>query len=637
MCLFHFHVSQCRHSYTKCSHQPRVHYPWTKDTAHWPPPSHTEVAQLTTVKTLPHGPGNHTTRHHCVDLVPFRIIDGETIAPILTDKAVTFTTCSITFTRCATSPATSICTSARKGRGSSCARFVVTTIVAAEDFLSTKLFYSTRLEPDTAHHHEAKRSFALSLAMRTIIEFYFHSVKEISTVAKSHQMEITGALEDAKEVVTKLTGAIEGNNRMIEQVEISKRTAFLAINQAFEILQQTLEERKRTLLSELEAISLSKTTALTLQKEQFEKMVGDIGHYINMMILSDNYPNWVKLLYSSFSIFKHMVSTSVARVGTRYHVKLLITMDGQHVQNSPNDLDKLTSSGKFLHKLGQQGSGQGQLNSGIAIDVKVTALSGTNGSQLWDSAFAAQAFLEGTNGSQLWDSAFAAQAFLEVRTKQGTQKGSLQCWHCPHYVTMRLLSVARGGPSQDTAAPSRRCVCIPSWGKFWLAVLNVYHWNGVHCLFPELCSKETFAARQAWMAPLGLIAGVATIGVLHFQQLSKVRTSKKACAANAESHNCVPMSALLHQVLYVSCPWTKDTAHWHLLKWPSSHSENMTPWAWEPHHRHHCVDLVPFRIIDGETIAPILTDKAVTFTTCSITFTRCATSPATSIRKGRGR
>eukprot|EP00731_Ephydatia_muelleri_P035523 Em0132g2a len=46
-----------------------------------------------------------------------RIIDGETIAPILTDKAVTFTTCSITFTTCATSPATSICTSARKGRG----------------------------------------------------------------------------------------------------------------------------------------------------------------------------------------------------------------------------------------------------------------------------------------------------------------------------------------------------------------------------------------------------------------------------------------------------------------------------------------------------------------------------------------
>eukprot|EP00731_Ephydatia_muelleri_P008423 Em0004g761a len=109
-----------------------------------------------------------------------------------------------------------------------------------------------------------------------------HSVKEISTVAKTHQMEISGALKDAKEVVTKLTGAIDENNRMIKQVEISTRNAFLTINQAFETLQQTLEERRKTLLSELEAISLSKTKALTLQKEQFEKMVGDIGHYTDM-------------------------------------------------------------------------------------------------------------------------------------------------------------------------------------------------------------------------------------------------------------------------------------------------------------------------------------------------------------------
>eukprot|EP00731_Ephydatia_muelleri_P008000 Em0004g338a len=109
-----------------------------------------------------------------------------------------------------------------------------------------------------------------------------HTVKEISAVAKTHQIEITGALEDAREVVTKLTGAMDENNRMIEQVEISKRNASLAINNAFETLQQTLEERKKTLLSELETISLSRTTALTLQKEQFEKMIGDVGHYTDM-------------------------------------------------------------------------------------------------------------------------------------------------------------------------------------------------------------------------------------------------------------------------------------------------------------------------------------------------------------------
>ena len=281
----------------------------------------------------------------------------------------------------------------------------------------------------------------------TTVTHKSHSVKEISTVAKTHQIEISGALEDVKEVVTKLTGAIDENKRMIEQVEISKRNAFLAINQAFEILQQTLEERKKTLLSELEAISLSKITALTLQKEQFEKMVGDIGHYtdtasqilqthtdheivalggliptelqatlrrvqtisltpnqrsnISVSVKTDDLIRQLSKLGNIFDFYPSpssctWMSTSVARVGTRYHVKLqsktsegaeyphggvgvkgemrskthngavvygevedhrdgtytitltpqtagphqlLITMDGHHVQNSPNDLD----------------------------------------------------------------------------------------------------------------------------------------------------------------------------------------------------------------------------------------------------------------------------------------------------------
>eukprot|EP00731_Ephydatia_muelleri_P007987 Em0004g325a len=390
-----------------------------------------------------------------------------------------------------------------------------------------------------------------------------HTVKEISTVAKTHQIEITGALEDAREVVTKLIGAMDENNRMIEQVEISKRNASLAINNAFETLQQSFEERKKTLLSELEAISLSKTTALTLQKEQFEKMIGDIGHYTDMasqilqthtdheivalggliptelqatlkrvqtISLTPNQHSNITVSVQTDDLIQKLstlgqylspssstwMSTSVARVGARYHVKvqsktskgeeyphggvevkgemrskthngavvygevedhrdgtytitltpqtagpyqLLITMDGQHVQKSPNDLDvrpkrdyhtscnaqqviqcnrplcvaihdngdiyvgsddgciyvfdqtgqlkntmvssgsgdgqfsspsgvsikgdvlyvadthnhrvqKLTSSGKFLHMFGQRGSGQGQFNwpEGVIVD-----------------------------------------------------------------------------------------------------------------------------------------------------------------------------------------------------------------------------------------------------------------------------
>ena len=62
-------------------------------------------------------------------------------------------------------------------------------------------------------------------------------------------------------------------------METSKQEAELAIIQTFKQLMETLEERKKVLLMELETIALSKTTSLTLQKEQFEKIQHDISHY----------------------------------------------------------------------------------------------------------------------------------------------------------------------------------------------------------------------------------------------------------------------------------------------------------------------------------------------------------------------
>ena len=65
----------------------------------------------------------------------------------------------------------------------------------------------------------------------------------------------------------KLTRAIDANDKMTEQVETSRENATLIITQAFEQLHQAIEERKKTLFSEREAIALSKTTALSLHKE----------------------------------------------------------------------------------------------------------------------------------------------------------------------------------------------------------------------------------------------------------------------------------------------------------------------------------------------------------------------------------
>jgi len=59
------------------------------------------------------------------------------------------------------------------------------------------------------------------------------------------------------------------------------------------------------------------------------------------------------------------------------------------------------------------------------------------------------------------------------------------------YVAARLLGVERDDP---LIAPARRFLReegvpgIPSWGKFWLALLNLYDWRGANPILPELWS-----------------------------------------------------------------------------------------------------------------------------------------------------
>ena len=59
------------------------------------------------------------------------------------------------------------------------------------------------------------------------------------------------------------------------------------------------------------------------------------------------------------------------------------------------------------------------------------------------------------------------------------------------YVATRLLGIERDDPLVE---PARRflqeegTLSIPSWGKFWLALLNLYEWSGIHPVLPELWS-----------------------------------------------------------------------------------------------------------------------------------------------------
>ena len=109
-----------------------------------------------------------------------------------------------------------------------------------------------------------------------------HRFADVCNIAKVRRDEMREALLCAQEMTSKLTSAIGNKDKMAEQVETSRENATLLINQAFEQLHQAIEEKKKTLLLQMEAISLSKTTAMSLQKEQLVKIQDEIGRYTEM-------------------------------------------------------------------------------------------------------------------------------------------------------------------------------------------------------------------------------------------------------------------------------------------------------------------------------------------------------------------
>ena len=75
---------------------------------------------------------------------------------------------------------------------------------------------------------------------------------------------------------------------------------------------------------------------------------------------------------------------------------------------------------------------------------------------------------------------------------------------------MRLLGVGKEDPDVIRARSLLHqlggATGIPSWGKFWLAVLSVYDWRGVNSLLPELWWVETpFATARMFLFERGMI------------------------------------------------------------------------------------------------------------------------------------
>uniref|UniRef100_A0A8C8RZA0 Terpene cyclase/mutase family member n=1 Tax=Pelusios castaneus TaxID=367368 RepID=A0A8C8RZA0_9SAUR len=65
-----------------------------------------------------------------------------------------------------------------------------------------------------------------------------------------------------------------------------------------------------------------------------------------------------------------------------------------------------------------------------------------------------------------------------------------------NYTALRILGVGPDDPDLVRARINLHskggAVGIPSWGKFWLAILNVYSWEGINTLLPELWLLPTW-------------------------------------------------------------------------------------------------------------------------------------------------
>ena len=149
----------------------------------------------------------------------------------------------------------------------------------------TKRFCSQPDHEKNELEHYCETCQLLTCRDCTLVLHKDHRIDEVCNIANVHRDAMREALVCAQEVTSKLTEAFDANDKMAEQVGTSRENSTLIITHAFEQLHQIIEERKKALLSNVEAISLSKTTAVALQKEKLMKMQDEIDRYTEMTSL----------------------------------------------------------------------------------------------------------------------------------------------------------------------------------------------------------------------------------------------------------------------------------------------------------------------------------------------------------------
>ncbi|XP_037542215.1 lanosterol synthase-like isoform X2 [Nematolebias whitei] len=133
-----------------------------------------------------------------------------------------------------------------------------------------------------------------------------------------------------------------------------------------------------------------------------------------------------------------------------------------------------------------------------------------------------------------------------------------------NYIAMRILGMDPNDPDMVHARNNLHskggAVGIPSWGKFLLAVLNVYSWDGMNALLPEV-----------WLLPTWFPAHPSTLWA-HSRQVYLPMTYCYAVRLTAQED---PLILSLRQELYVQDYATID--------WPAQRNNVATCDLYTPH------------------------------------------------------
>uniref|UniRef100_A0A3Q1HVC9 Terpene cyclase/mutase family member n=1 Tax=Anabas testudineus TaxID=64144 RepID=A0A3Q1HVC9_ANATE len=132
------------------------------------------------------------------------------------------------------------------------------------------------------------------------------------------------------------------------------------------------------------------------------------------------------------------------------------------------------------------------------------------------------------------------------------------------YTSLRILGVEPDDPDMVRARNNLHskggAVGIPSWGKFWLAILNVYSWEGMNTLLPEM-----------WLFPAWMPAHPSTLWC-HCRQVYLPMSYCYAVRLAAEEDSLI---LSLRQELYV-----QDYA---TINWPAQRNNVAACDMYTPH------------------------------------------------------